>query len=129
MKIARLIAISCAFTCLLLTPALSENTCNPSMRGQTKTGVVWNSPRGACYTEWYVICRQNWRGFWYFLTQVPVPRAKGYTYPAQYQDRYLDSWDKQIPRTPDPCFATTPQHCVQICERGIPGCTFRARRG
>ena len=62
------------------------------------------------------------------VSAVHLQKGKGYTYGAKYQDRFLNSC-KPIPKTPDPCFATTPQHCVQICERGIPGCTFRARRG
>ena len=121
MKIARLTAISCAFGCLLLTPALSENTCNPSMKGQTKRGVVWNSPGGLCPTAWIVICRSGVLG-WKYYDQVGLAKGKSHLYMAQYQDRWLDSCN-QIPKKPDPC-GGTPQLCVQICPDG-PGCPRR----
>jgi hypothetical protein len=128
MKIARLIVISCAFSCVLLTPAFSENTCNDSMKGKSKLGVVWNTPNGVCVTQWTVICRQSWTGAWNYYEQVGLARGKSYVYQAQYQDRWMDEC-AQIPTNPDPCRVRTPDLCVQICPDG-PGCPrARGRRG
>lgn len=125
MKIARLVAISCVFSCFLLTPALSENSCNESMRDQTKLGVVWNPLDGPNPREWFVICRASWgERYWYYVTQYSVERNHGQlVYGTQYNDRFL-SRGTQFPRNPDPCSETTPRECIQICPKGggLPGC-------